>query len=39
MKKIYEGFDLELIFFAEDIVTTSNNGKDDLGDDIFEPIK
>ena len=36
MKKIYEGFDLELIFFAEDIVTTS---KDDLGSDIFEPLK
>lgn len=35
MKKIYEGFDLELIFFKEDIITTS---KDDLGSDIFEPL-
>ena len=36
MKKIYDGFDLELIFFTEDIVTTSPNGKDDLGSDPFD---
>lgn len=36
MKKIYEKIELDLIFFKEDIVTLSLNGKDDDGDDPFE---
>ena len=35
MKKIYEKIEVELIYLTEDIVTSS---KDDLGDDIFEPL-
>ena len=35
MKKIYEGIDLDLIFFKEDIVTLSDNEKDGVGDDPF----
>ena len=38
MKKIYEKIEVELIYLTEDIVTTSDNEKDDIGDDIFEPL-
>ena len=37
MKKIYEKIEIELIYFSEDIVTQSIE-KDDVEDDIFEPI-
>ena len=33
MKKIYQGLEIELIFFKEDIVTLS---KDNVGNDPFE---
>ena len=39
MKKIYERIELDLIFFKEDIVTLSDNAKDDVGDDIFKPFE
>lgn len=39
MKKIYEEMKLELLVFsAADIVTLSENQKDDVADDIFDPI-
>ncbi len=38
MKKIYEKIELDLIFFKEDIVTLSDNGKDDVEEDIFIPL-
>ena len=38
MKKIYEKIEVELIYLTEDIVTASDNEKDDLGGDIFEPL-
>ena len=38
MKKIYQELDLELLLIAEDIVTLSDNQKDDVVDDIFKPI-
>jgi hypothetical protein len=38
MKKIYEEVNIEAIAFsAEDIVTLSENQKDDTGNDIFGP--
>ena len=37
MKKIYEKIEIELIYFSEDIVTQSIE-KDDVEDDIFEPL-
>lgn len=40
MKKIYENIEFEIILMEkEDIVTLSDNAKDDVGDDIFEPPK
>jgi hypothetical protein len=39
MKKIYEEMKIELIMLlTADIVTLSDNQKDDVGDDIFTPI-
>ena len=38
MKKSYQELDLELLLIAEDIVTLSDNQKDDVVDDIFKPI-
>lgn len=35
MRKIYQDLEMELLFFEADIVTLSENEKDDLGDDIF----
>ena len=35
MKKIYENIELEVIFFKEDIVTLSDNSKDDFESDPF----
>ena len=38
MKKIYEKVEVEIILMpAEDIVTLSDNARDDVGNDIFEP--
>ncbi len=38
MKKIYEDVKVEtIVFLAEDIVTLSDNQKDDVADDIFTP--
>ncbi len=37
MKKIYEELKLTLLVFSADIVTLSENGKDDVADDIFGP--
>jgi hypothetical protein len=38
MKKLYQELDITLILFEQaDIVTLSDNEKDDLGDDIFGP--
>jgi hypothetical protein len=38
MKKIYEEMKIELLIFSADIVTLSDNGKDDVEDDIFKPL-
>ena len=38
MKKNYQELDLELLLIEEDIVTLSDNQKDDVVDDIFKPI-
>ena len=38
MKKIYEEMKIELLMFSADIVTLSDNEKDDVGDDIFTPL-
>jgi hypothetical protein len=39
MKKIYEEMKIELlVLLTADIVTLSDNEKDDTGDDIFTPI-
>ncbi len=39
MKKIYEEMKIELIvLLTADIVTLSDNQKDDVGEDIFTPI-
>ena len=39
MKKIYEEMKIELIMLlTADIVTLSDNAKDDVGDDIFTPL-
>ncbi len=38
MKKIYEEMKIELLVLSADIVTLSDNEKDDVGDDIFTPI-
>lgn len=39
MKKIYEEMKIELIMLLKaDIVTLSDNQKDDVSDDIFTPI-
>ena len=38
MKKIYENIKFEIILMEkEDIVTISDNAKDDVENDIFEP--
>jgi hypothetical protein len=37
MKKIYEELKLTLLVFSADIVTLSDNQKDDVADDIFDP--
>lgn len=38
MKKIYQELDMQLLLFTEDIVTLSDNQKDDVVDDIFAPL-
>ena len=38
MKKNYQELDMELLLFTEDIVTLSDNQKDDVVDDIFKPL-
>ena len=39
MQKFYEELKLEVVLFlAADIVTLSDNQKDDVGDDIFTPL-
>lgn len=35
MKKEYQQLEVQLLLFGSDIVTLSDNAKDDLGDDIF----
>jgi hypothetical protein len=35
MKKEYQQLEIQLLLFGADIVTLSDNAKDDLGDDIF----
>ena len=35
MKKEYQQLEVQLLLFGADIVTLSDNEKDDLGDDIF----
>ena len=35
MKKEYQEIAVELLLFGADIVTVSDNAKDDLGEDIF----
>ncbi len=35
MKKEYQQLEVQLLLFGADIVTLSDNAKDDLGDDIF----
>lgn len=35
MKKEYQELEIQLLLFGADIVTLSDNAKDDLGDDIF----
>ncbi len=35
MKKEYQELEIQLILFGADIVTLSDNQKDDVGDDIF----
>ncbi len=38
MKKFYEKVEIEIFLMpTEDIVTLSDNAKDDVGNDIFEP--
>jgi hypothetical protein len=37
MKKIYEDVKMELLVLSLDIVTLSDNQKDDVADDIFAP--
>ena len=37
MKKIYEEIKIELFIFSLDIVTLSDNEKDNVADDIFAP--
>lgn len=37
MKKIYEEMKIELLVLSADIVTLSDNQKDDVADDIFSP--
>ncbi len=40
MKKIYEEMKLDLLVLsAVDIVTLSDNAKDDVADDIFKPLE
>ena len=38
MKKIYEEMKIELLVLSADIVTLSENAKDNTGDDIFTPL-
>jgi hypothetical protein len=38
MKKFYEEIKIELLVLLADIVTLSDNEKDDVGDDIFSPL-
>ena len=35
MKKEYQELEIQLLLFGADIVTLSDNAKDDVGDDIF----
>lgn len=35
MKKLYQDLEVQLLLFEEDIVTLSDNQKDDVDDDIF----
>lgn len=35
MKKEYQPLEVQLLLFGADIVTLSDNAKDDVGDDIF----
>ena len=35
MKKLYQDLEVQLLLFEEDIVTLSDNQKDDADDDIF----
>lgn len=35
MKKEYQELEMQLLLFGADIVTLSDNQKDDVGDDIF----
>ena len=35
MKKEYQQIEVQVLLFGADIVTLSDNAKDDLGDDIF----
>ena len=35
MKKEYQELEIQLLLFGADIVTLSDNQKDDVGDDIF----
>lgn len=35
MKKEYQQLEVQLLLFGADIVTLSDNAKDDVGDDIF----
>lgn len=36
MKKEYQELEMQLLLFGADIVTLSDNQKDDVGDDIFK---
>lgn len=36
MKKEYQELEIQLLLFGADIVTLSDNQKDDVGDDIFK---
>ena len=38
MKKTYQEIEMELLLFTEDIVTLSDNQKDDVVEDIFTPL-
>ena len=36
MKREYQALEIQLLFFGADIVTLSDNAKDDAEDDIFD---